>query len=202
MSFSLSNLGNWWGAGNDQAQPANPMQDYATKMKAAMGAQPAQQSPLVSAYTPPAYQTTPPHVDINAVIAAMNAQKAAAVPPVAGMPMVPGGMPGEGASNGPGDVLNGDASQNAIEAAGNPNVGGTAVESVGYQGGGYTGDMPTNMPAGMVHGQEEVISAPATKAVGRKTLDKINEGDPESIAMAKKVAERVGKRNDGAKKGK
>ncbi len=188
-------LGNWLGMPGAQQQGNDPLAGYAQRMRGAgMGA--PVQSPLVAAYTPPAYQTTPPHVDVQAIIDAMNAQNRAQQTQSPMAPGLPGMMPGEGANNGPGDVLNGDAAQNAQGAATDPNVGGTAVESVGYQAGGYTGDAPVTQPVGLVHGQEEVISAPATKAVGRKTLDKINEGDPKAVAIATKVAERVGAKND------
>ncbi len=102
MPASSYNFGPWWGS----SQPAGddsgfrmPLANYAEKMKAAMGAPAQPQSPLVAAYTPPAYQTTPPHVDVNAVIAAMNAAKN--VSPQGGGQMPPGGPMAPGFEGGP-----------------------------------------------------------------------------------------------------
>jgi len=53
--------------------------------------------------------------------------------------------------------------------------------SKGFSTGGYTGDLPPDQTAGVVHGQEFVFSAPAVKALGRDVLhilhDKAREGD-------------------------
>lgn len=207
MSFSLNNLGSWW-QGGDQQQGASPLSGYADKMKAAM-AQPQQQSPLVAAYTPPTYQTTPPHVDINAVIAAMNAQKAAAQPMAqpagaqAPMPMVGGGEGlGEMGSFERADTRSGET------VGMNADTGDRTSEARGFAGGGMVtpgalaGPDPAGPDAGYAALQpgEFVMKKDAVEAVGKKPLEKMNEdGDK---AIAKKVAERVGKRNDGPKKGK
>lgn len=42
---------------------------------------------------------------------------------------------------------------------------------LGFAGGGYTGNGPTNAAAGVVHGKEYVFSAAATKAIGVGNLD-------------------------------
>lgn len=48
--------------------------------------------------------------------------------------------------------------------------------SEGFYTGGYTGNMGTREVAGVVHGQEYVLNAEATKRVGRGTLDALNNG--------------------------
>mgnify|MGYP000269992646 CR=1 FL=1 len=52
--------------------------------------------------------------------------------------------------------------------AGNYNFGG------GFDSGGYTGDAPASAPAGVVHGQEFVFSAPAVRTLGVPTLDRLH----------------------------
>lgn len=49
-------------------------------------------------------------------------------------------------------------------------------ESKGYKSGGYTGNYGTSEVAGVVHGQEYVLNAAATKRVGVDTLNAINSG--------------------------
>lgn len=51
-----------------------------------------------------------------------------------------------------------------------------SVASVGFATGGYTGDMGRGDVAGVVHGQEYVLNAAATKRVGVDTLNAINSG--------------------------
>lgn len=51
-----------------------------------------------------------------------------------------------------------------------------AVKEGGFKDGGYTGNMGRNQVAGVVHGQEYVLNAEATKRVGRGTLDALNNG--------------------------
>lgn len=51
-----------------------------------------------------------------------------------------------------------------------------SVASVGFSSGGYTGDMGRSDVAGVVHGQEYVLNAAATKRVGVNTLNAINSG--------------------------
>ncbi|WP_406860145.1 tape measure protein [Acinetobacter baumannii] len=51
-----------------------------------------------------------------------------------------------------------------------------SVASVGFSSGGYTGDMGRGDVAGVVHGQEYVLNAAATKRVGVDTLNAINSG--------------------------
>lgn len=51
-----------------------------------------------------------------------------------------------------------------------------SVASVGFATGGYTGNMGRGDVAGVVHGQEYVLNAAATKRVGVDTLNAINSG--------------------------
>ena len=51
-----------------------------------------------------------------------------------------------------------------------------SVADVGFSSGGYTGNMGTGQVAGVVHGQEYVLNAQATKRVGVDTLNAINSG--------------------------
>lgn len=55
-------------------------------------------------------------------------------------------------------------------------VGNIKSVSEGFYTGGYTGNMGTREVAGVVHGQEYVLNAEATKRVGRGTLDALNNG--------------------------
>lgn len=211
MSGALP-LGNWWNSGTQQAAPigagavGSPLLDYAARLRAAgaaapQGAMGGATSPLAAAYTPPVYQTTPPHVDIQAIIAAMNAAKPPPPPgPVtAATPMVTGTVGPGGSEMG---AESGAQAKDAVDRgdfADTMNQAG--IEMGSYKAGGYTGNAPVTQPVGVVHGQEEVISAPATKAVGKATLMKINEADPKAIALAKKVADGVGRRNDRGRRG-
>lgn len=51
-----------------------------------------------------------------------------------------------------------------------------AIKDVGFQSGGYTGGGGVSEVAGVVHGQEYVLNANATKRVGKDTLDALNNG--------------------------
>jgi hypothetical protein len=50
------------------------------------------------------------------------------------------------------------------------------VREGGFKDGGYTGNIGKSQVAGVVHGQEYVLNAEATKRVGRGTLDALNNG--------------------------
>ena len=69
-----------------------------------------------------------------------------------------------------------------IRATGYASVGIIAGQALagpsgeGYKSGGYTGNYGVNQEAGVVHGQEYVLNAAATKRVGVGTLDAINSG--------------------------
>ena len=52
----------------------------------------------------------------------------------------------------------------------------SSVTMSGFKTGGYTGNYGTNQIAGVVHGQEYVLNAEATKRVGKGTLDALNSG--------------------------
>ena len=51
-----------------------------------------------------------------------------------------------------------------------------SAKDAGFQTGGYTGNGGVSDVAGVVHGQEYVLNAAATKRVGVGTLDAINSG--------------------------
>lgn len=51
-----------------------------------------------------------------------------------------------------------------------------SIRAEGFKSGGYTGNGGVNDVAGVVHGQEYVLNAEATKRVGRGTLDALNNG--------------------------
>jgi Skp family chaperone for outer membrane proteins len=46
-----------------------------------------------------------------------------------------------------------------------------SVANTGFRSGGYTGDMPEHAVAGVVHGQEWVLDAQATRSIGRANLE-------------------------------
>lgn len=50
-------------------------------------------------------------------------------------------------------------------------------EMPGFRSGGYTGNMPTNDVAGVVHGREYVFDAASTARIGRENLDAMRRGD-------------------------
>lgn len=49
-----------------------------------------------------------------------------------------------------------------------------AMGGAGFMSGGWTGDGPVNQVAGVVHGQEGVLNAPAMRGIGRDNLDYMN----------------------------
>lgn len=54
----------------------------------------------------------------------------------------------------------------------------------GFETGGYTGDGPTHQVAGVVHGQEGVLNAPAMRMLGIERLNRLNAGVPlEQLAV-------------------
>ena len=62
----------------------------------------------------------------------------------------------------------------ALQVAQAANIKSTTMS--GFKSGGYTGNIGVNQEAGVVHGQEYVLNAAATKRVGVGTLDAINSG--------------------------
>ena len=52
-----------------------------------------------------------------------------------------------------------------------------AISPKGFATGGYTGNMGVNQVAGVVHGQEYVLNAKATKRIGVGNLERLNRGD-------------------------
>ncbi len=55
-------------------------------------------------------------------------------------------------------------------------ISSVAAPTTGFKSGGYTGNIGLNQEAGVVHGQEYVLNAEATKRVGVNTLNAINNG--------------------------
>lgn len=55
-------------------------------------------------------------------------------------------------------------------------ISSVAAPTTGFKSGGYTGNIGLNQEAGVVHGQEYVLNAEATKRVGINTLNAINNG--------------------------
>lgn len=51
-----------------------------------------------------------------------------------------------------------------------------AIRAQGFKSGGYTGDMGVNQEAGVVHGQEFVMNAPATARIGKSDLQALQNG--------------------------
>jgi hypothetical protein len=73
----------------------------------------------------------------------------------------------------------GAAAAAAAIAAGMANVQQIRSQgTTGFQDGGWTGNLPRNAVAGVVHGQEVVMSAPAVDRVGRANLEAMNAGRP------------------------
>ena len=60
----------------------------------------------------------------------------------------------------------------------------SAFTMMGFSEGGYTGDVPVNQAAGVVHGQEYVLNAKATKAIGVDTLNALNTSRSAADVMA------------------
>ncbi len=66
-----------------------------------------------------------------------------------------------------------------VRGMGYASVGLIAAQTIaGFSSGGYTGNMGRGDVAGVVHGQEYVLNAAATKRVGVDTLNAINSGQP------------------------
>lgn len=63
-------------------------------------------------------------------------------------------------------------------------LAGVIALTKGFSAGGYTGDMPANQVAGIVHGQEGVLNAPAMRRLGIENLNALNAGQPISIDAA------------------
>jgi tape measure domain-containing protein len=57
-----------------------------------------------------------------------------------------------------------------------------------FSSGGYTGSMGVNDAAGIVHGQEYVLNAEATRRIGKENLDIINKGGPRANRAVSSVA--------------
>lgn len=92
----------------------------------------------------------------------------------------------EQAANGLWDILFNAAVGGLTGGFGTIGVGGVGMPAGGFTpgisgpmlfaSGGYTGNFGLNEPAGVVHGQEYVMNAAATRNIGRSTLDAMNAG--------------------------
>lgn len=90
------------------------------------------------------------------------------------------------AANGIWDMIFGAVMGGLGGGFGTIGVGGVGIPSGGFipgitgprlfSSGGYTGDMPRGSVAGIVHGQEYVLNAAATRNIGRGNLDAMNAG--------------------------
>ncbi|MBL8283571.1 MAG: tape measure protein [Acinetobacter johnsonii] len=80
----------------------------------------------------------------------------------------------------------------ALQVAQAANIKSTTMP--GFKSGGYTGNYGTSEVAGVVHGQEYVLNAEATKRVGINTLNAINNG---GTIQAEKVAQANAKVSSG-----
>lgn len=69
-----------------------------------------------------------------------------------------------------------------------------STNMTGFKSGGYTGNYGVNQEAGVVHGQEYVLNAAATRRVGVDTLNAINNG---GTIQAEKVAQASAKAGGG-----
>lgn len=74
-----------------------------------------------------------------------------------------------------GPALGAAAAAGAI-ASGIVNIQAIAAAPTGFRAGGYTGNMPANDVAGVVHGREYVIDAASTARIGRQNLDALRSG--------------------------
>lgn len=79
----------------------------------------------------------------------------------------------------------GAAAAAAAIAAGMANVQAIRSQSTGYMAGGYTGNLPTNKEAGVVHGQEFVMNASSTAAHGVDNLQALQDGSASIVANSK-----------------
>ncbi len=85
-----------------------------------------------------------------------------------------------------GSAMSGSPDSSSLAGGGFRQVGASEASSWGLKSldsGGYTGDMGTKETAGIVHGQEFVLNAEATRRMGKQNLDVINKGG--SIASSK-----------------
>ena len=77
-------------------------------------------------------------------------------------------------------------------------ISSVAAPTTGYKTGGYTGNYGTSEVAGVVHGQEYVLNAAATRRVGVDTLNAINNG---GTIQAEKVAQASAKSQQSSSNG-
>lgn len=73
-----------------------------------------------------------------------------------------------------------------------------SIAGIGFQKGGYTGDVPPHQSAGMVHGREYVMDAATTARIGVPTLDAMRNGRLNPGPAANNNAPRVTVINNGS----
>lgn len=71
----------------------------------------------------------------------------------------------------------------AVAGMGAANVAAKSFAMAGFQKGGYTGDEAVNKAVGIVHGQEFVMNAAATKRIGVENLQAMQDGDMSSLTQ-------------------
>lgn len=76
----------------------------------------------------------------------------------------------------------GIAAAAAAIGSGIANVSAIAAQPTGFAAGGYTGNMPANDVAGVVHGREYVFDAASTARIGRGNLEALRGGDSSAVA--------------------
>lgn len=71
-------------------------------------------------------------------------------------------------------------------------ISSVAAPTTGFKSGGYTGNIGLNQEAGVVHGQEYVLNAAATRRVGINTLNAINNGGTIQAERQAQASAKVG----------
>ena len=71
----------------------------------------------------------------------------------------------------------------AVAGMGSANVAAKSFAMAGFSKGGYTGDEAVNKAVGIVHGQEFVMNAAATKRIGVENLQAMQDGDMSGITQ-------------------
>lgn len=75
----------------------------------------------------------------------------------------------------------------AVIGMGAANVAAKSFAMAGFQSGGYTGDAAVNKAAGIVHGQEFVMNAAATKRIGVDNLQAMQDGNMSGITQVQRT---------------
>lgn len=81
-------------------------------------------------------------------------------------------------------ITGGGATSSLTGGGGARSLSAAEASNIQFSSGGYTGNMGTNTPAGIVHGQEYVLNADATRRMGKQNLDMINKGGTPTTASS------------------